>query len=327
MHTISATWQTILRSNFTSLSSLLAFLEISNDSHLLLSNPNFPINIPRRLAEKMKKGSLDDPLFLQFVPLQQEMEKNFGFSKEPVEDIRFQKSARLLQKYKSRALIVTTGACAMNCRFCFRQNYPYTAAPTTEFIQFQSEMDYVRSNPDIEEVILSGGDPLSLSNRMLQGLFHDIEKISHIKRLRIHTRFPIGIPERIDEGFCDILKNTPLQVVFVLHINHAQELDQDVISSIKRVQAHRIPVLSQSVLLRKVNDNLSAIKDLVTALGNIGVIPYYLHQLDRVDGAHHFEVSIEEGQNLIKALQQEISGYLIPRYAQEIPGMPSKTTL
>ncbi len=330
--TLTISWQQILRTNIHNLEDLLRFLDIPSDvaEKNLLPSPRFPINIPQRIAQKMQPGTIYDPIFRQFVPITQELESMDGFDKEPVQDCSFKKSPRLLQKYESRALIVTTGACAMNCRFCFRQNYPYHESihnvGDTD-VPFSKELEYARKTLNLDEIILSGGDPLSLSNRSLQALFQEIDTIPHIQRIRIHTRFPIGIPERIDDDLCDIFSSSRCQVVFVLHINHIRELDSDIIYHLKKIQRLGIPILSQTVLLQGVNDSVESLVLLMKGLGNIGVIPYYLHQLDKVQGAHHFEVPIEDGKTLIEEMRKVLSGYLVPLYVQEIPGMPGKTAL
>lgn len=328
----SESWQSILRSNYTSLQELISYLEIPSESlGLLLNNPRFRINIPKRLVDKIEKGNLQDPIFLQFVPLQEEIRSYPGFSKEPVHDQDFRKEAKLLQKYEKRALIVATGACAMNCRFCFRQNYPYIesqaekALPPEEL--FHSEISYIEKNLSLSEVILSGGDPLSLSDTQLRRLIEKIDSVPHIERIRIHTRFPIGIPERINTFFLSTLQSSSKQIVFVIHVNHPKEIDQDIVMKLKEIQKLGIPVLSQTVLLKGVNNSADTLCQLFSTLGKSGVIPYYLHQLDRVQGAHHFEVPVEEGKALIKEIQKRLSGYLVPSYVAEIPGEPGKTPL
>ena len=310
------TWRQIQKTNFTKIDELASFLEI--DPSAILNSP-FPLNFPRRIAEKVEKGRLDDPLLIQFLPVHKETLKTPGFTADPVSDRSFQKSPRLLQKYQGRALLITTSACVMNCRFCFRQNYPYEQDK-----DHTKEIELIKNDPTIHEVILSGGDPLSLSDRRLGKLIESLSKIPHLKLLRFHTRFPIGIPERITPSFLKILEETPLQVIFILHTNHPRELDQDVLSFLKKIQA---PVLTQTVLLKNVNDNVKTLKTLFMTLISNGVIPYYLHQLDRIEQAAHFEVPIEKGQKLIDTLRKELPGYAIPTYVQEIPHNTSKTPL
>lgn len=314
-------WKKILRTNFTDVGELAQFLEL--DPSLLLRNPKFILNVPRRLAAKMEKGRLDDPLLRQFVPLLAEGVTHEGFQQDPVQDTLFLKREKLIQKYAGRALLISTSACAMHCRYCFRQNFPYE----TSRKGFQRELEALQSNPYLTEVILSGGDPLSLADETLHQLLQDLDRIPHLKRIRFHSRFPIGIPERIDASFLHILSQVEKQIWFVVHINHPRELDQEVFSALKSLQKLGIPVLNQSVLLKGVNDRLEILKELSEALVDQGIVPYYLHQLDQVQGAAHFEVPQEEGLKLISALSTTLSGYALPRYVQEIAGSPSKTPL
>jgi KamA family protein len=209
----------------------------------------------------------------------------------------------------------------MNCRYCFRQHYPYE----TEKTLFQEEIAAINADPTLSEIILSGGDPLSLSNNALEMLLMSLSSIPHVKRIRFHTRFPLGIPERIDEEFLSILSRASKQIVFVIHCNHTNECDDDIFKALKSVQRLGIPILSQSVLLRGVNDSLSALKELFETLSNQGIIPYYLHQLDRVQGAAHFEVSEEKGLKLIEELTAQLSGYAVPKYVREVPHLPNKS--
>lgn len=235
----------------------------------------------------------------------------------------FRKEAKLLHKYKGRALLVCTSVCAMHCRYCFRQNFAYDTANKS----FSQELALIREDPSLHEIILSGGDPLSLSDNRLQELFVELSSIPHITRIRFHTRFPIGIPERITHAFMALLQSLPQQIWFVLHINHYRELDEDIIRKIRELQKIGVVVLNQSVLLKGVNDNVETLKELCEQLVNHGVLPYYLHQLDRVQGAAHFEVDEKKGQQLIQALAAQLPGYAVPKYVREIPGEPNKTAL
>jgi len=292
------------------MNELLAYLEIEGES----LTPSFSCNVPRRLADKMCKGDVKDPLFLQFVPSREEAREVAGFVPDPVEDARFCKSPRLIQKYSGRVLMISTGACAMHCRFCFRQNFDYGR-------DFTQELEIIRADPSIHEVILSGGDPLSLSDQKLKGLLKELE---HIPLIRFHTRFPIGIPERITDDFLNAIEG-PSQKIFVLHVNHPRELDEDVFAALAKVQKAGIPILTQSVLLKGVNDSADILRELFLSLASHGIIPYYLHQLDRVTGTAHFEVPIEKGLRLIDELKSTLPGYCVPRYVQDIPGSKYKS--
>jgi len=315
-------WRKIQKTNFSRIGPLLDFLELSPTlKEQVFLKPRFVLNLPYRLAEKIQKNTLDDPILRQFVPLIDEEETTPGFVKDPVQDKTFQKTEKILHKYKSRALVITTSACAMHCRYCFRQNFPYE----TEIKGFEQELTYLQQDPTISEVILSGGDPLSLSDEALESLFSSLDKIGHVKRVRIHTRFPIGIPERIDEPFLNILKASSKQIFFVIHANHSRELDSDVMGALKKIQKNGIPVLNQSVLLKGVNDSEKELLDLSIALINGGIIPYYLHLLDPVEGTAHFDLPEVRAKEILKYVQENLSGFGVPRLAREEPGLPSKS--
>lgn len=322
--TCAPLWRTIQKSNFTDIEELASFLELSCEQKLeLVDRPNFPLNVPRRLAAKMQKKTLDDPLLLQFVGLKKELEITEGFCLSPTQDESFCKTSKLLQKYKGRALIITTSACAMHCRFCFRQNYPYELSKKV----FSEELALIEQDSSLTEIILSGGDPLSLSDRVLNELIDSIEKIPHIKIIRFHTRFPIGIPERISEDFLKIFQHRKVQFVFVVHTNHPLELDPEVVSHLKLLQSLGIPLLNHTVLLKGVNDSLETMVELCQQLIYAGIIPYYLNQLDKVQGSAHFEVPFAQGKMLIEKMRTLLPGYAVPRYIQEIPGKSHKTLL
>ncbi|MES2345235.1 MAG: KamA family radical SAM protein [Chlamydiota bacterium] len=317
-------WRTVQRQNFTRIDDLLNFLEMSEPLRAeVWQKPRFPLNLPLRLARKIAKNTLNDPILRQFLPLKEEAIKTPGFMIDPVADATFRKANKLLVKYKERALLATTSACAMNCRFCFRQNFDYA----TDTKGFEEELSLIAEDPSLSEIILSGGDPLSLSNDVLKALINDLSAIPHIKLLRFHSRFPIGIPERIDTEFLDILKNTRLQPIFILHSNHPQELDDDIFTALNKLQILNIPILNQTVLLKGVNDDVETLKELMLKLVCHGIIPYYLHQLDKVQGTAHFEVPQEKGKSLVQSLRECLPGYAIPRYVREIPGHPNKTLL
>ncbi len=314
-------WRNIQRTNFTSLEELANYLELTECARQLLNKkPAFILNLPRRLASKIKKNCLTDPIFRQFVPLVEEEKKTLGFVSDPVGDTLAQCSSKLLHKYKGRALLVTTSACAMHCRYCFRKNFPYE----TKIKSYDKELELLSQDDTIEEIILSGGDPLSLSNESLREL---LSQFKTIKRVRFHTRFPIGIPERIDEGFLNCLKEFPFQYWFVIHVNHPLELDEDVWTALAKIQKLGIPVLNQAVLLKGVNDSEEVLEELFRKLSNHGIFAYYLHQLDRVQGSAHFEVEEARGLELIQYLQTVLPGYAVPKYVREIQGHPSKTPI
>jgi len=317
-------WRAIQKNNFTLWEPLVDFLELdAENTREVLQRSRFPLNLPRRLAEKIEKNNLDDPILRQFVRLRDELAISAGFSCDPVGDTSSQKTSKLLHKYTGRALLVCTSSCAMHCRYCFRHNFPYATSDKL----FDEELEAIANDSTLEEIILSGGDPLSLSDPILENLLQGLTLINHVQRIRFHTRFPIGIPERIDDSFLRILAATKAQIIFVVHVNHPRELDEDVVASLKKIQKLGIPVLNQAVLLKGVNDNLLTLKALLETLVNNGIVPYYLHQLDRVQAAAHFEVEEEVGLSLLEQLRGCLPGYAIPQYVQEIAGQPSKSPI
>lgn len=322
MHPIQPLWRTIQRRNFTDWKLLLSFLELDADCDIL-PNPRFPLNLPHRIASKIEKGNRKDPLLLQFLPTIKELDRDPSFVLDPVADGKACKTPKLLQKYHGRALLVPTGACVMNCRFCFRQHFDYEREDKT----FDAEIEAIARDTSLREIILSGGDPLSLGDELLGSLIYRLSNIAHLKLLRFHTRFPIGIPERIDASFLSLLESTRLQVFFIIHCNHPRELDDDILAALKKIQKLGCQVLCQSVLLKDINDNVDTLRALYEKLVDAGIIPYYLHQLDRVEGAKHFEVPIETGIALIEKLRAFLPGYGVPSFVAEIPHEPSKTTL
>lgn len=316
-------WRKIQRTNLTKIDELAEFLDYPPFLNQFLSlKSSFPLNLPLRLAKKISKQTLiQDPIFRQFIPIKEE-EIDLGLSSvDPLNEITFTIRDKLIQKYPHRALLLTSSGCAMNCRFCFRRhvNYPQS--------NFEKELEIIQNRTDLYEIILSGADPLAVDNRIIDFLFDKFSSIEHIKLLRFHTRFPIGIPERIDEGFLKILNQTTKMVWFVIHCNHAIELDTEVIEALNKIQKLGIPVLGQTVLLKGINDNATALKELFLKMITHGIKPYYLHQLDKVKGAMHFEVPIESGLDLMDQLRNQLPGYAIPSFVQEIPGMQSKTIL
>ncbi len=308
----NSNWRTVLRTNFTDWRLLADFLQLP---HALGVETSFRLNVPRRLAEKMEKGNAQDPLLLQFLPAKEELEKT-GLA-DPVQEVLFRRSPKLLQKYEGRVLLIATSACAMHCRYCFRRHFDYVRG------SFDEEIAAIAADSSVEEVILSGGDPLSLPDEALGQLLDQIDAIAHVKRIRFHTRFPVGIPQRIDEGFLELMKRRA-QIIFVLHVNHARELDEEVIASMRKLLRCGIPVLTQSVLLRGVNDDADTLVELCKKLVDHGIMPYYLHDLDPVEGALHFQVPQEEGLQLLRQMQNRLPGYAVPCYVKESPGQLSK---
>ena len=245
---------------------------------------------------------------------------------DPVGDANALQAAGLLQKYQGRGLLITTGACAIHCRYCFRRHYPYSDSPRSPD-DWQPALDRLAADHTIDEVILSGGDPLTLVDRHLAELARRIERIDHVRRLRIHTRLPIVIPQRVTGELIGWLTATPLTPIVVVHANHSQEIDDATAAALSRLVDAGIPVLNQAVLLRGVNDNVAALVGLSRRLIDLRVMPYYLHQLDRVQGAAHFEVPIARGMALVEEMRRQLPGYAVPRYVQEVAGEPHKRVL
>lgn len=317
-------WRQILRQNFTRWDKLADFLELDAQQRSCIDeHPHFSLNLPMRLAAKITKKTLDDPILKQFLPTKAEKTSSLGFVPDPVSDATFRRESRLLHKYEGRALLICSGACAMHCRYCFRQNFDYGQSDKV----FQAELEVIRKDPSIREIILSGGDPLSLSNERLEDLVKSLSAIPHIGRIRFHTRFPMGIPERIDASFLQILEKTAKQIWFVIHANHPREFDPDIFERLTAIRRLGCPVLNQAVLLRGVNDDAETLKQLSEILVDQGIMPYYLHQLDRVQGAAHFDVPESEGKRLIEDIAKQLPGYAVPKYVREIAGESSKTSL
>ena len=284
---------------------------------------NFPLFVPRGFVARMRKGDPDDPLLRQVLPVADELLDAPGFTADPVGDGAALRQPGLLHKYAGRVLLVTTGACAIHCRYCFRRHFPYAEGPRS-LADWRPALDEIAADPTIHEVILSGGDPLTIVDATLAALVEQLESIEHLQRLRIHTRLPIVIPERVTEALVDILRSSRLTPIVVVHANHANEIDDGVALALGRLSGAGIPLLNQAVLLRGVNDRVDAQIALCERLVNHRVIPYYLHQCDRVSGAAHFEVPIESGRRILTELRTRLPGYAIPCYVAEVPGAANK---
>ena len=316
-------WRSIQSTNIRCIKKLSEFLELSQQNSSALIKSPFPLNLPLRLAKKIQKGSLNDPILKQFVPLAEENSSSKLSSQDPLSEADFLKEPKLLHKYQGRLLLLPTSACAMHCRYCFRRHFPYENKEHS----IDKEISYIEQNKSISEVILSGGDPLSLSNANLKKILSTLSSIKHIKRIRFHSRFIIGIPERIDEELISILENTGPQIIFVIHINHPIEIDKDICNAVSKLQKIGIPILNQGVLLAGVNDSFKVLNDLCLKLINNGIIPYYLHDLDYVQGSDHFRVSREKALSIIDQLKETLPGYALPKFVFEQPHKKSKTEI
>lgn len=286
----------------------------------------FDLRVPRSYVARMRRGDIHDPLLRQVLPLDAEYDPVPGFEYDAVGDQASAVGDGLLHKYQGRALLITTGACAIHCRYCFRRHFDY-AANHAGGGRTQAALARIAADPDIREVILSGGDPLSLSNTRLAAIGEGLDAIGHVERLRIHTRTAVVLPERIDDGFITWLANRRQRCIVVLHANHANELDADAATAIRRIRATGAVLLNQAVLLRGVNDEVDALAELSEHLFELGVLPYYLHLLDRVAGTAHFEVGEADAQALMQTLAARLPGYLVPKLARETPGATAKSTL
>ncbi len=322
-------WLAQLANVVTDPDELLQLLELSDHPELAAGRDArrlFTLRVPRTFIARMQKGNPDDPLLLQVLTSQKEFIRTPGYSDDPLNEQSSAIVPGLLHKYRNRALLLTKNGCAVNCRYCFRRHFPYQDHQGHKR-NWRVALDYIRSQPALDEIILSGGDPLMARDDELDWLISELEKIIHIKRLRIHSRLPVVIPARITESLCRRLHQTPLKVIVVTHINHAQEIDAEVRERLVDLHQAGVTLLNQSVLLRGINDNAQTLAALSNALFDSGILPYYLHVLDRVQGAAHFHVDDDHARTIMRELLTLVSGYLVPKLAREIGGQPSKTLL
>lgn len=318
-------WRQQWRDAITDPKQLLAMLALPELADRLDGSAavTFPLRVPRAFVARMRRGDPNDPLLRQVLPLVDEQLVVAGFEPDAVGDLIARAGTGILHKYAGRALLIATGSCAVHCRYCFRRHFPY-AEETAARDQWRAAIDYLKNDPSIKELLLSGGDPLSLSTPKLAELTGPLRGLAQLKRLRIHTRLPIVLPDRVDRELCDWLADLPWPVAIVVHSNHAQELDDEVAAACQRLRQSGALLLNQSVLLAGVNDSVDALTDLSLRLFEIGVLPYYLHLLDRVAGAAHFEVSPARVVELEQALRCRLPGYLLPRLVREQAGLPYK---
>jgi EF-P beta-lysylation protein EpmB len=321
-----ARWQELWRDAVRDPRELLDLVGLSHREDLVAGDAGFAMRVPRGFVARMKKGDPGDPLLLQVLPQAAELGDVPGFTRDAVGDLASRAAHGVLHKYEGRALFVATGSCAVNCRYCFRRHFPY-AEETAAAGRWHEAVALVAEDASIREVILSGGDPLSLSTAKLAELTDRLATIAHVKRLRIHTRLPVVLPERVDGVLETWLRRLPMQRVVVLHANHPNELDDAVAEACVRIARTGATLLNQSVLLRGINDDAQTLQALSERLFTCGVLPYYLHQLDRVAGVAHFEVDDPRARTLMDALRARLPGYLVPRLVREVAGAPSKTPL
>ena len=324
----NADWRRLWREAVTDPLELLALVGLEHLAEGVLPrlDTGFALRVPRSFVARMRPGDANDPLLLQVMPQAAELETVPGFGFDAVGDLNSRAAKGVLHKYQGRALLITTGSCAVNCRYCFRRHFPY-AEETAAANRWQEAIEHLRLDASINEVILSGGDPLSLSTPKLTELTRALATIPHIRRLRIHTRLPIVLPERVDEELAAWLQRLPWPVAIVLHANHANELDAGVAAACTRLHGAGARLLNQSVLLHGINDTVDALAGLSERLFDCGVLPYYLNQLDRVAGAAHFAVDDASARALVEALRTRLAGYLVPKLVREITGKTYKTPL
>ena len=324
----AARWQHAWRQAVRDPRQLLALLGLEQISARVsdAAAAQFPLRVPRGFIARMRHGDPHDPLLRQVLPLDDEDRIVPGFGLDAVGDGAAKTANGMLQKYRGRALLVATGSCAVNCRYCFRRHFPY-AEETAARDGWRDAVAAIAADPSLEEIILSGGDPLSLATPKLAELTAQLAAIPHLRRLRIHSRLPVVLPERVDADLLHWLSALPWPVAFVIHANHANEFDASVDTALARLRGNGARLLNQAVLLRGVNDSVDALAALSERSFAAGVLPYYLHQLDRVQGVAHFEVPDTQARNLHAALAARLSGYLVPRLVREVPGDTGKRPL
>jgi len=305
---------------------LLELVGLASLAGNLSAVAQFPLRVPRGFVARMRHGDPNDPLLRQVLPLDAEDRIVPGFELDAVGDAHARRGGGVIHKYQGRALLIATGSCAVHCRYCFRRHYPY-AEDTAAAAGWREAVALISSDPSLHEVILSGGDPLSLADHKLAELTDALRAIPHLRRLRIHTRLPVVLPERVDAGLLAWLRGLPWPVIVVIHANHANEFDASVDAALAALRATGATLLNQAVLLRGVNDSVDALADLCERGFQAGVLPYYLHQLDRVAGAAHFEIDDAQALALHAALAARLPGYLLPRLVREVAGAPGKTPL
>lgn len=321
-------WQQAWRNAVTDPGELLDMLGLAHLAQGVAATPphGFTLRAPRGFVARMRHGDPADPLLRQILPLDAELQEVAGYGADAVGDIEARSAHGVLQKYQGRALLIATGACAVHCRYCFRRHFPY-AEETASAARWQSALRALAADSSVSELILSGGDPLSLATHRLVELTDALRGLPHIRRLRIHTRLPVVLPERVDRELLSWLASVPLQKIVVIHANHAHEMDSGVARAMSALRQTGATLLNQSVLLRGVNDSTTALVELSEALFANDVLPYYLHQLDAVRGAAHFQVDDRRARQLHRQMRERLPGYLVPRLVREISGESAKMPL
>ncbi len=320
-------WQKELANVVTDPKQLLTMLKIDTNTYQQHFGARrlFPVRVPLPFIKRMRQGDFNDPLLKQVMPLTDEFISVDGFSQDPLAE-HDTVATGLLHKYKHRVLMIVKAGCAINCRYCFRRHFPYQDNSPNK-VRWQEALAYISKHDEINEVIFSGGDPLMASDEHLTWLVEQLEAIAHITRLRIHTRLPVVIPQRITEQLVTLFKNSRLKTTLVLHINHGNEINTEFSDALEPLRAARIPLFNQSVLLKGINDNVDVLANLSEKSFDHGIQPYYLHLLDKVQGAAHFNVDEQSAIALYKALMARLPGFLLPKMVREIAGEVSKTPI
>ncbi|MCR8913576.1 EF-P beta-lysylation protein EpmB [Marinobacter panjinensis] len=322
-------WQQLLSASVTTPEDLLRRLQL--DPAIWLSGATeghrlFPLRVPEPYLQRIVPGDPADPLLRQVLPLSAETVAQSGFVRDPLQESESMQATGLIRKYQSRALLMVTGQCAINCRYCFRRHFPYDEHRLSPEDRVEALTTLANDNR-INEVIFSGGDPLVANDRLLSSWAESLADISHIRRLRIHTRLPVVIPQRVCDSLLAWLSASRLQMVMVIHANHPAELDNDTRLALERLKAAGVTLLNQSVVLKGVNDSAVILAELSERLFECGVLPYYLHAFDPVEGAHHFSVSDDKARELVRQLIATLPGFLVPKLVRELPDRPGKTPL
>ncbi|MCL6415621.1 EF-P beta-lysylation protein EpmB [Aestuariirhabdus sp. Z084] len=324
----TSSWQQLLGDAIRDPNQLLQALDLEAEASSLLeqAHQQFSVVVPEPYLARIKRGDPKDPLLLQVLPSAQELHQTPGFNSDPLGEAASNPLPGLIHKYHNRVLLTLAGHCAINCRYCFRRHFPYQDN-TPDRAHWLKVLDYIHQRPEIDEVIFSGGEPLAVNDQRLAWLCAELDKIPHLKRLRIHTRMPVVIPQRIDDRLLHWMGEGRLHKIMVIHSNHPNEIDEAVALAMHKLSRHGVRLLNQSVLLHGINDNEATLEALSNRLFDAGVQPYYLHLLDRVEGAAHFEVAEKRAQQIIANLRGRCSGYLVPSLVRESAGKNAKTIM
>lgn len=319
-------WQLALIQAVTNPKELLELLELTEDflPGAIEASKLFPLKVPRGFIARMQKHNRYDPLLLQVLPIDTEKKEVSGYTTDPLLEKKFNPVPGLLHKYRGRVLLILTSACGINCRFCFRRHFPY-AENNPKYQNWEPVLHYIANDKTIHEVILSGGDPLVMNDHILGDLSQKLAQIPHLKRLRLHTRMPVVLPERINEELIEWIRQSTLKTTIVIHANHPKEIDEHVKTSLAILKDNGVTLLNQTVLLKGINDSAEILTELSEVLFAAGVLPYYLHLLDKVQGTAHFDMDLKIAKKIYEQLQAQLSGYLVPKLVVENPGAHSKS--